>query len=260
MIFISHTHSDKPVVEPVALRLREIFGEKKVFYDSWSIQPGDGIIEKMNDGLTDPRFVFFFVSEASLQSKMVELEWQNALMKATKGQCKIIPIRVDGSSMPALLTQTLYIDMFSNGIDVATQQIIGVIQGTKGYEPAHEKFSNLTWSVDGDETIEVTVSIRASHLMEPNPYFAVLLDNDDKQVDVKLTNGSPSLGGYTPEVVVSGHKVNVWAIAPLGGAVTPKHPLQITITSKGGSLIRLRGVMHKSTGDEYTVIPPSKPF
>ena len=242
------------------MRLREIFGEKKVFYDSWSIQPGDGIIEKMNDGLTDPRFVFFFVSEASLQSKMVELEWQNALMKATKGQCKIIPIRVDGSSMPALLTQTLYIDMFSNGIDVATQQIIGVIQGTKGYEPAHEKFSNLTWSVDGDETIEVTVSIRASHLMEPNPYFAVLLDNDDKQVDVKLTNGSPSLGGYTPEVVVSGHKVNVWAIAPLGGAVTPKHPLQITITSKGGSLIRLRGVMHKSTGDEYTVIPPSKPF
>lgn len=260
MIFISHTHSDKPVVEPVALRLREIFGEEKVFYDSWSIRPGDGIIQKMNDGLTDPRFVFFFVSEASLRSKMVELEWQNALMKATKGQCKIIPIRIDGSSMPALLTQTLYIDMFSNGVDIATQQIIGVIQGTKGFEPAHENFSNLTWVVEGDESNEVTVSVRASHLMEPNPYFTVLLENDNTQVCVKLTNGSPSVGGYNPGVEVSGQKFNAWAIAPLGGAITPKHPLQITITSTDGSRIRLCGVMHKSSGDEYTVIPPSKPF
>ena len=50
MIFLSHTHDDKPVVEPVALQLRKIFCEKKVFYDPWSIQPGDGFIEKMNDG------------------------------------------------------------------------------------------------------------------------------------------------------------------------------------------------------------------
>lgn len=260
MIFISHTHVDKPVVEPVALRLREIFGEDKVFYDSWSIQPGDGIIEKMNSGLTDPRFVFFFVSEASLNSKMVELEWQNALMRATKGQCKIIPIRVDGSSMPALLTQTLYIDMYSHGIDVATQQIIGVIQGTKGFEPAHEKFSNLTWSAEGDQANEVLVSIQASHLMEPNPHFLVLLDNNDQQVSVKLTDGSPSFGGYNPGIAVSGRKVNAWAIAPLGGAITPKHPLRITITSKDGTAIALLGIMHKSSGDEYSGIPPSKAF
>lgn len=107
VIFISHTNTDKPVVEPAALKLREIFGEESVFYDSWSIQPGEDIIEKMNDGLTDPKFVFFFVSEESLKSKMVSLEWQNALLKATKGQCKIIPVRVDGSPMPALLSQNL---------------------------------------------------------------------------------------------------------------------------------------------------------
>jgi hypothetical protein len=38
MIFLSHTHTDNPVVEPVALQLREIFGTQNVFYDSWSIQ------------------------------------------------------------------------------------------------------------------------------------------------------------------------------------------------------------------------------
>lgn len=260
MIFISHTESDKPVVEPVALRLQEIFGEDAVFYDSWSIRPGDGIIAKMNDGLANPRFVFFFVSEASLKSKMVELEWQNSLMKATKGQCKMIPIRVDGSPMPALLIQTLYIDMFSNGVEVATRQIIDVIQGTKGFEPAHARFSNLTWSEEGDRSKEVLVTIRASHLMEPNPQFLVLMNNDDKQVGIRLADGKPHVGGFNSGVVVSGHKVNAFAIAPIIGAITPRHPVQISISSKDGSPIILRGIMHRSSGDEYTSIPPDKHF
>ena len=90
MIFISHNYNDKPVVEQIALRLREVFGQDKVFYDSWSIQPGDGIIDKMNEGIGDCELFLFCVSKNSLQSKMVSLEWQNALIKATKGQTKII--------------------------------------------------------------------------------------------------------------------------------------------------------------------------
>ena len=85
MIFISHNHKDKQIVEPIALKLSEIFGQDKVFYDSWSIQPGDGIIDKMSQGLGEAEYFFFFVSENSLNSNMVSLEWQNALWKASKG-------------------------------------------------------------------------------------------------------------------------------------------------------------------------------
>ncbi|HDO1330949.1 TPA: toll/interleukin-1 receptor domain-containing protein [Aeromonas veronii] len=53
MIFLSHNYNDKPVVEQIAIRLMQLFGQDKVFYDSWSIQPGDGIIDKMNKGLGD---------------------------------------------------------------------------------------------------------------------------------------------------------------------------------------------------------------
>ena len=59
-------------MEPIALRLRDIFGQENVFYDSWSIQPGDGIIDKMNDGLTQCKLFFFFVSNNSLNSEMVK--------------------------------------------------------------------------------------------------------------------------------------------------------------------------------------------
>lgn len=68
MIFLSHNFKDG-----------DIFGQENVFYDSWSIQPGDGIIDKMNDGLTQCKLFFFFVSNNSLNSEMVKLEWLNAL-------------------------------------------------------------------------------------------------------------------------------------------------------------------------------------
>ena len=66
MIFLSHNYKDKPVIEQVALKLSDIYGQQNVFYDSWSIQPGDGIIDKMEEGLTNCKFFFFFVSVNSL--------------------------------------------------------------------------------------------------------------------------------------------------------------------------------------------------
>lgn len=45
MIFLSHNSKDKRIVEPFANKLAEVFGREKVFYDSWSIQPGDGITQ-----------------------------------------------------------------------------------------------------------------------------------------------------------------------------------------------------------------------
>lgn len=58
MIYISHTKADKPLVEPIAQKIAGVFGQENVFYDSWSIQPGDGIIDKMNEGLSKCKFFF----------------------------------------------------------------------------------------------------------------------------------------------------------------------------------------------------------
>ena len=58
MIFLSHNSNDKPVVEQVALKLKNIYGQDKVFYDSWSIQPGEGIVDKMDEGLTRGHTLF----------------------------------------------------------------------------------------------------------------------------------------------------------------------------------------------------------
>ena len=51
MIFLSHNYKDKDVVGPIAVSLANRYGKENVFYDSWSIKPGDGIINEMNNGL-----------------------------------------------------------------------------------------------------------------------------------------------------------------------------------------------------------------
>lgn len=256
MIFLSHNHVDKPVVEPVALRLSEIFGQDKVFYDSWSIQPGDGIIEKMNEGLTSPQFVFFFVSANSLKSGMVKLEWQNALFKATKGDCKIIPVRVDGSEMPPVLLQNLYIDMFAHGIEAAILQIVNVVQGNTTFTPQHLGFSNLTFNAEGDANTSLKITISASHLMEPNPEFLVLVTNEENEASLKLSSGQPSRGGFNKDVRMDGGATyNGFAIAPLGGAITPQIPMKLELSATGEKPVNLIGVLHRKTDERFEAIP-----
>ena len=117
MIFLSHNHKDKELVGTIAGRLSEVFGRDNIFYDDWSIQPSDGIIDKMNEGLANCQYFFFFVSKNSLNSEMVKLEWQNVLLKATKGQAKLIPVKIDDCLMPDILLQTLYVDIFGKGLE-----------------------------------------------------------------------------------------------------------------------------------------------
>lgn len=255
-IFLSHNHHDKPVVEPVAVRLEDIFGQDNVFYDSWSIQPGDGIIQRMNEGMRSPEFVFFFVSEKSLASKMVELEWQSALYKSTRGECKIIPVRVDGCSLPPVLLQNLYIDMYAHGVEAAIVQMVNVIQGNNTFTPQHLGFSNLTYTVSGHAAKELVVRIAASHLMEPNPDFLILVQNPGGEVSIDLNGGMPHRGGFNPNITLdNGVVTNAFAIAPLGGAITPQLPMTITLKATGVSPVMLQGVLHKKSLDRYEAIP-----
>ena len=189
MIFLSHNYKDKPVVEQVALKLRDIYGQDKVFYDSWSIQPGDGIIDKMEQGLTDCKYFFFFVSANSLASNMVKMEWQNALFKAAQKIIKFIPIRMDNSPMPAILTQSLYIDLYTNGLDVVIRQIVDVINGTNIFHNPTAKFSNLV-AYKYSENNKLIVECRAQYYLEPISCFLFCTQADANSINYSIRNES----------------------------------------------------------------------
>mgnify|MGYP000320943743 CR=1 FL=1 len=256
-IFLSHNYNDKPVVEPVAIKLKDIFGLDQVFYDSWSIKPGDGIIDKMNEGLDAPEFVFFFVSTNSLKSDMVKLEWQNALYSASKGKTRLIPIRVDGTEMPAILLQSLYIDMHTQGIEATISQIVSICQGDVSFTAQHQGFSNLSFSIEEASEDSITIVIRASHLMEPNPSFMFLVDNTDKEISYGI--GDAFRGGFNEQMPIGGGNTsNGIGMRPMFSSLTPTIPLRATFTKIADADINLIGVMHERSENYWVPVPYKK--
>lgn len=256
-IFLSHNHNDKPLVEAVALKLAGIFGRDEVFYDSWSIRPGDGIIDQMNNGLEAPEFVFFFVSANSLSSGMVKLEWQNALYSATKGKTRLVPVRVDGSDMPAVLKQTLFIDMHTIGLEAAIAQIVGVTQGSASFTPQHQGFSNPTYRAAtlADGTVEIT--IHASHMVEPNPNFAFPVMNEENEIGWWI-KGHPGIQHSFRKSAVQlneGGMANVVVMKPIVGSLTPTHPLTFEFRKRGTAALNLIDVLHDQGQDLWVQVP-----
>lgn len=208
MIFLSHTHSDKPIVQEIANRLRAVFGMDNIFYDGWSIQPGDGIIEKINSGLSSSEYFFFFVSKKSLQSKMVELEWQNALYKSTKEKMKIIPVKVDDCMMPAVLLQTLYIDIFGQGLETATKQMIDVISNQNTYVKSHG-FQNIRAYISNAKEESLRIEFRAEIYMETHSKYVILVDNLQNELSFAAIGESHFLSGFQENIVLNnGKKTN----------------------------------------------------
>ncbi|WP_186249940.1 toll/interleukin-1 receptor domain-containing protein [Burkholderia gladioli] len=259
-IFLSHNHNDKPLVEAVALKLAGIFGQDQVFYDSWSIRPGDGIIDQMNHGLEAPEFVFFFVSTSSLASSMVKLEWQNALYAATKGKTRLIPVRVDGSDMPALLQQALFIDMHTIGLDAAIAQIVSLTQGNASFTAQHQGFSNLTRSIARLEDGSFEITIKASHMMEPNPNFAFPVMNEEDEI-FGWIKGHPGIqGGFRKGAfqLNEGNVANAMVMRPLTGTLTPTHPLIFQLKKRGEKDLILVDVLHDQGQDKWVRVPPEQ--
>lgn len=256
-IFLSHNYQDKPVVEPVAIELRKIYGQESVFYDDWSIQPGDSIIGKMNEGLASPDFFLFFVTENSLKSGMVEMEWQSALYQAAKGNITFVPVRVDGAPMPPIAVHRLFIDMYTNGIESTIQQIKDRIAGKTDFTPKHSDFSNLTYTVAGDPSKELRVTVKAALLQESNPKFMFLVKNEMDDAFVWIDGAAAIHSGPHQNVEIEGiGRATGLIAAPFTGTIRPNFPITFTIKPKPGCPpVELLDVLHETKAAFFSPIP-----
>lgn len=253
MIFLSHNTKDKPIVEPIALRLSEIFGMDKIFYDSWSIQPGEGIIDKMNEGIENVKYFFLFVSANSISSNMVKLEWQNALMKSTKGECKIIPIRLDGTILPAILTQTLYLDIYNNGIEVVLKQIVDIISGNNVYHPQFQQFSNIEALIKTNEDIQITIKPR--YFMEPTSMYLICLKNPEEDFTYQIKSDSIAETGVNKNIKLSNGETYNCIFVNVFRATTPQNPVVISVTPKNQNKVNIELVMKGENNHDFHSIP-----
>lgn len=257
MIFLSHTQSDKPIVEPIANRLADVYGRDKVFYDSWSIQSGEGIIEKIDQGLSELNILFFFVSTDSLKSNMVKLEWQNALFKASQGKIKIIPVKLDDCTVPSVLTQTLYLNIFKNGFEVVLRQMIDIIEGKNIYQSEFNKFNNTTAYMKKVSDKEMIFEIRAERYMEPISRYGIVVANKEDRIKWRCKSDPLSLTGFNKDAAtfqtdIGIIKANVLAVT-VQRATVPGFPVEIHVSSEDP--IIFFGVLKANSDHNYSSIP-----
>ena len=194
-IFISYNHKDASIVDMISRRLELEFGRNNIFYDAWSIQPGDSIIGKMNDGLEMFTTFFFFISPNSLESKMVSLEWQTALNLAVNNDLKFVAVRIANCNPPAILSDKLYIDLFGEGMDSAVEKMKCVVKSESTYRPLEDAQNIIaTTAVINPKTIRITIEARM--YAEANPTFAFACANslDDFSVCFNVSEGFTMTG------------------------------------------------------------------
>ena len=251
-IFLSHNYKDKAIIEPIAVKLALIYGKENVFYDAWSIQPGDGIIDKMNNGLLECDFFFFFVSKNSLQSNMVKLEWQNALFKATRNAVKLIPVKLDDCTMPAILLQNLYIDIFGKGLEYGFRQIVDVINNQNTFQEQFQTYENVRGRITEIEN-GYKIEISAITYFEPIARFLILVDCDPNKIDT-CTDGLSFLNVCNNIKLNNGFVCNAVSETSSGG-IAPGFPHHIEIISKDKQKFTCYGVMRAIEQNKYKMIP-----
>ncbi|PKK95520.1 MAG: toll/interleukin-1 receptor domain-containing protein [Tenericutes bacterium HGW-Tenericutes-5] len=257
MIFISYNHKDSEIVQVIATKMAIVFGKENVFFDAWSIQPGDGIIDKMNEGLENATHFFFIMSKTSIQSNMVKLEWQNALYIKSKRTLRFIPVKLDDCFVPPILMQNVFIDVFGKGIEVGLRQMIDVVKGQQsildgsaGYQNVRGEFSQ------SDEGKDITINIYAKTYFEPNARFLILHGNNNERMKLSLKSDSMFNSGKHENVRLSDASVHNALFVGVSRGISPGFPLRAEIKSEDS--IDFHGVMRATSENEWLVIPIEK--
>ena len=257
MIFLSHNNKDKSIVEPIAIALSKVYGMEKVFYDSWSIQPGEGIIDKMNAGLEKCRFFFFFVSKNSLASNMVKLEWQNAIYKTTQGNAKLIPVKLDDCLMPAILMQSLYIDIYGKGLDFGFRQIIDVINNKNTFTFTQQTYENVRGYISKSQSSngEMVIEVRAETYVEPISRYIILIEHEENDIEVKCTNNVTLRPQFIKDFSFSDNLRCNGVEFDIVRPTTPGFPIKFSLKNKNGQVINFKGIMRAIAENTGRLIP-----
>ena len=88
-----------------------------MWLDQWEIRVGDSIVEKINDALTSASHLAVLLSTVSVTRPWVTKEFSAALMLQLADRAiRVLPIRLDGCTVPAILADLRYADCRSDTI------------------------------------------------------------------------------------------------------------------------------------------------
>jgi predicted nucleotide-binding protein len=125
-VFISYSHADKDLARALAAVLQD--RGVRIWIDEGELKVGDSIIERIATAIAEIDFFLVLVSESSRSSNWCRKE----LALAVSGELgregvKVLPIRINGASMPDALADVYYLDLNAENVnDIADKIVIAI--------------------------------------------------------------------------------------------------------------------------------------
>src|SRR5262245_4550719 len=90
-VFLCHASEDKILVRRLAEDLQA--NGVETFFADWEIRPGDGIRQKLEEGLGACTHFVVLLTPASLVKPWVQAEMDAGFVRRIEGVCRFIPLR-----------------------------------------------------------------------------------------------------------------------------------------------------------------------
>jgi AAA-like domain/TIR domain len=165
-VFVSHNQAQKPWVRQLVERLRE--DDLRVFFDE-DIALGENIVLAIENALVRSRHVVLVLSQESLASRWVALEWATTLYRDPSAASRfLIPVLRSHCELPLSLAGLKRLDATNDDFERQVSELLASIDRTAvAGTPRHER-----------SPIQTTFTITPSPILNPTPGGAIPFDSE----------------------------------------------------------------------------------
>ena len=148
-VFISYSHTDKEAAETLALNL--VQAKQNVWIDTWELNAGDSLIERIEGALGGADAILVLLSESSVNSEWCKKELRTGLLRELEEKAVlVIPIVIDDCEIPLFLREKMHVDFrkdHDEGLALLLRSLASISNPAQSRVETPE--FHIDWSVSG---------------------------------------------------------------------------------------------------------------
>jgi hypothetical protein len=202
-IFISYSHKDKEFVNKLAANL--VKQKAHVWIDTWELNVGDSIIEKVQSAIQESSALIIVISKASMESEWCKKELSAGFLKELEEKrVVVLPLLLEDCEMPIFLRGKMYADFRKDFDDGFRKTLEAIAKVTSDSQGRFEKETNFhtDWSMDWGYTDHDLFCLRYTFVDHGKEVPYVILtevsiianENATKRYKKHVQNGNELLG------------------------------------------------------------------
>lgn len=153
-VFISYSTKDTDFITQLSAEL--VKNRIQIWLDKWEMQPGDSLIDKIQNGLSDSSFLLVVLSKNSVDSEWCKKELNSGLMRElNEKKVIVIPVLLDDCKIPLFLQEKVYADFrtdFDSGFKALLRPLSKLFSEHMGRQNKNEIVTDyaVNWGLDNE--------------------------------------------------------------------------------------------------------------